>query len=850
MSNRCALLVAAFVLLCTSAWAQPQSASIRGVVENETGAVLAGATVVLSHPDGALKETRTDQQGRFAFNSVARGEFVLIVEADQYQTAEQRIVVGPEPVAELRVRMRVNATESVSVSARAQSRVAAERNADALTMSTQFASQLPIDGQEIVPFLQNMFSPAAQGAGDVSVVVDGAETDALDLPSAAISRIVVNRNPYGAEFRRPGKTRLEIVTERGGFLHAHGGVALFLRNARLDARNPFSNTNSTGDRELVTMNLEGPLGVRRRAFFVTAEILNAQKMQVVNARTLAGPVIADVPTPENRVKFSARLDQRLRGARILTGRYDYFSESNRNRGAGGLNLPEHVARTDQLHHRAQLADRAVIGTSMTNELRGAVAWERLGIGDATDKPAVVVHGAFVGGPSQAFRSDRTTQVELQNASTYFRGRHQIKFGGQWRTRVIRVADRSNFGGTFEFPGLDAFARNMPSVFRVNRGDPNVALTLHDGEVFIQDEFTPTPRVNVLFGGRYDRQSGRNSSGDFAPRAAFSIAPTGGRVIVRGGAGMFSERLPSSAFERSALYDGVRLQSLVLANPAFPVALGAQQLAASKPSVVLIAPDIRTPRLLQASVGMELPVSRRSQLTVDVQMLRGWHLLRSRDINAPGAGSLRRPNPDFTNVNQVESSAVMRGQALSVNFASRLPNNRFRGNVQYTLSRTTNNTDRIFSLPADNHDLAAEMGRADFDRRHHLNFMGTAELPGRVRVGTVLTIKSRAPLDIMTGRDTNGDTVANDRPAGVSRNTGQGPGFGQLDVRVTKLFRAPRPLSSRDRTPDNFGITLDVFNVLNRANADKFVNVQSSPFFGRAVVVRDPRTMQLSIQYRF
>lgn len=427
MTSRCGLLVAVLVLSCASALAQSQS--IRGLVENETGAVLPGVRVVLSHPDGTLSETRTDGQGRFAFNPTAHGDFVVIVEADQYQTAEERIVVATEPVAELRVRMRVIATESVSVSARGRSRVTAESNADAVTVTRQFASHLPLDGQDMVPFLQNILSPAAQATGDVSIVVDGAETDALTLPSAAISRIIVNRNPYAAEFRRPGKTRLEIVTERGGFLHAHGGVALFVRNSRLDARNPFSLTNSRGDRELVTMNLEGPLGVRRRALFVTAEVLNAHTMQVVNARTLAGSVVADVPARENRVKGSGRLDQRLPGARILTGRYDYWSESNRNRGAGGLNLPEHVARTDQRRHRAQLADRAVIGTRMTNDLRAAVGREQLGIGDATEEAAVLVHGAFIGGPSQVFRSHRTTRIELQNASIVLAIRTLCQPGG-------------------------------------------------------------------------------------------------------------------------------------------------------------------------------------------------------------------------------------------------------------------------------------------------------------------------------------------------------------------------------------------------------------------------------------
>ena len=45
-------------------------------------------------------------------------------------------------------------------------------------------------------------------------------------------------------------------------------------------------------------------------------------------------------------------------------------------------------------------------------------------------------------------------------------------------------------------------------------------------------------------------------------------------------------------------------------------------------------------------------------------------------------------------------------------------------AQYVLSRTTDDTGGLFSLPADNYDLRPERGRADYDQRHRFTLLGT------------------------------------------------------------------------------------------------------------------------------
>jgi hypothetical protein len=150
---------------------------------------------------------------------------------------------------------------------------------------------------------------------------------------------------------------------------------------------------------------------------------------------------------------------------------------------------------------------------------------------------------------------------------------------------------------------------------------------------------------------------------------------------------------------------------------------------------------------------------------------------------------------------------------------------FKTSAQYALSRTIDDSSGTFDLPADNRDFAGERGRADFDRRHRFSLAGTYEwAQDRMRLATVLTMASGAPYDVTTGSDDNHDGIVNDRPAGVTRNTGTGPWLKQVDLRLTAILRAPRPPSADPESAkrefvDNLELNLDVFNALNALNVN-------------------------------
>jgi hypothetical protein len=411
---------------------------------------------------------------------------------------------------------------------------------------------------------------------------------------------------------------------------------------------------------------------------------------------------------------------------------------------------------------------------------------------------------------------------------------------------VHAYDQSNFGGTFQFFTLADFQNQKPFIFQINQGQPNVSFTETDVSGFVQDTMKLRANLSLLLGVRYDWQSAINKRRNFAPRAAIAVAP-GHTTVIRAGGGLFFERWSESAFERTLLYGSGRVQQLVFhPNPSFPDPYASGQ--TPLPSLVQLAPGVRTPYVLDASLSVEQEIRRNTHLTVDFQTLRGVHLFRSHNIDAPDPVTGLRPNPQFFAINQVESSATMRGNSATVTLRSTVKK-RLNLMAQYTFSHTTDDTSGTFALPANNYDLQAQRGRANYDRRHRFNLVGSAHLGLGFKLGTVLSTSSGPPFDITTGYDADNDGVANDRPAGVTRNTGQGPGTLQLDVRFGKAFRVPR-LANRDRTSRNLEFNVDAFNVLNHTNLNDYVGIETSKFFGHANSALPARTIQLSFRYHF
>jgi hypothetical protein len=253
--------------------------------------------------------------------------------------------------------------------------------------------------------------------------------------------------------------------------------------------------------------------------------------------------------------------------------------------------------------------------------------------------------------------------------------------------------------------------------------------------------------------------------------------------------------------------------------------------------------------------------------------RGTDQLRGVNVNAPLPSGMR-PDPASGAVTEIQSIATTALDAVSLglNFAN--PQRRVFIAANYMFGRSLDDADGPYSLPADSYNLAAERGPSLGFSRHR--FMSIANLPlrNRLRLGTSLRVQSAAPYNITTGRDDNGDTVSNDRPAGVTRNTGLGAAQVDLGLRLSwsVSFGSPAPppagpqvrivrgdnadplggMGGMDGGGKRYGVELyaQAYNALNHLNAQNFSGVVSSPFFGQPTSAGTPRRVELGARFSF
>ena len=838
-------------VVAAPAIARAQAVTVQGTVVDDSGGTLPGATVILeSTASGRPREATTDPAGTFTFPNVLRGAATIHVELAGFLPLDMRVTVGDarEP---LTIRLKIGFDEEVNVSAEASGGVLAPtKNADAFELDPETIRRLPTDAQDLKAIVDSF--TAASPTGGVSIVVDGIETDSAAVPASAIHRLVINRNPYSVEFKSPGKARVEVETERGSRRFYHGSGAVFFHDSALQATNAFAVSKPDLTRAMNEGTLGGPLLAKAWSFFVSGQHLIDDDSAIVNARTPAGPVSQNVATPERRSTVLGRVDYRPNKTDAVTLRYDLFDDTERNRGVGGFRLPEQAYQTIERRHRVQVNDHRVVAGGL-NDFRIEGANTRRDDGAPAQSPAVIVAGAFVGGPSQEASSVRSTTFQAQDTLALTIAAHPVRIGGRVKPRWSNAADASNFGGSYRFQSLADVSIGRPFLFTRRSGPNEVAFSDTEADVFAETNFRPTGSVGVTAGVRYDVERQVADWNNVAPRITAAFAP-GGRTVIRSGVGVFYQSLPQDALSRSLLFGAKGLREAAMTNPSYPVPPSTGAMAGGPTAQWTLANTLELPRTVQASASVERPIGRRSALTVEYLLLRTAHTFRSRDVNAPMTGSLQRPDPSRLTVFEIQSTGESRTDALTVTLRGRFAS--FRGTAQYTLSKSIDDASGVFDLPADSVTMAGERGRADFERRHRVNVAGTYGWQrDRLRLGAVLAAWSGAPFNITLGSDTNHDLVVNDRPAGVGRNTGNGPAFAQLDLRFTTVFRAPRPPSEdpqsakREQT-DNLELTIDLFNALDRVNPTTYVGVITSPLFGRANLARTPRTAQVSLRYRF
>jgi hypothetical protein len=862
----CVLLT---MLLSTASMAQPRTdATLRVTVVDPSGAVIVGAGVTLRHTRDLPTASETDgstldttARGDVVFTTLEPGTFTIHVESPGFEPADVAGVRVRAGDNRREVKLKIaKLAETVQVGRDPRERASDPRgNAFATVLDQAQIDELPDDPDEMEQMLRDM-------AGPGSVLrVNGFRGGRLP-PKGQIQQIRFRRNMFAADTHEPGFVSIDITT-KPGIDNWRGSTGLGFRSDALSARNAFAPVKGDEQYERYSFSVSGPLWKQHTSLSLSADGTDAFDSKTIVAALPSGYFSDTVRKPNDSINFTARLEHMLTKSQMFRAEFQRSHSKAENLGVGDYDLIDRGYRQTRTENVLRASNAGAIGKTMYNELR--VQWLNEGstFTPTSVAPAVLVLNAFNAGGAQLVGSSGSDVASITDDLDIAKGRHAIRAGVQLDAGRYRTSELRNSGGTFTFASLDAYDAGMPTTYSRNAGDPRVAISQAQLGLYVQDDIRARKDLTVSAGLRHEYQS-LVGGFNLAPRGGITWSPfKSGKTTIRTGGGVFFDWFDAQTYEQAVQLDGTHQQIETVMQPGYPNVRFGDQTVVLPAGRVQFASNLAQPRLTEAIAAVEQALPGDVRVNTMYIARRGTNQLRGVNINAPLANGLR-PDPASGTITEIQSVAATEFDAISVNLNYSRPQQRLFIAANYTFGRSLNDTDSPFGLPADNYNLAAERGPALGFSRHRFMSLANVPLKRRFRLGTSLRVQSPAPYNITTGRDDNGDTVSNDRPAGVTRNTGLGATQIDLGLRLSWSLAfggaAPPPagpqvrvvrgdsadplsgMGGMDGAGKRYALELYVqaYNALNHFNALNFSGVLSSPFYGQPTAAAAPRRVEV------
>jgi hypothetical protein len=844
---------------------EPQgTAELKGTVIDEAKAYIVAASLTLDDGKGTKYTTTSNEAGHYRFQAKP-GVYTLTVEVEGFAKFVEQVDLTTRRQVTLDPQLRIAITEKVEVQDTSTTiSNEPDKNLSAITLTEKDLEALPDDPDELLQTLRQL-AGAAGGTGDAALYVGGFQERGQLPPKEAILRININSNPFSAEYSEPGNNRIEIITKPGADTY-HGSFRFSFNNHAMNAREAFAPFEPETQRRNYGGHFTGPIIRNRWGFFFDMDRRENDENQVINA-TVLDPITFEpesftdsVLTRNRGTNFSVRSDYLLSKKHTIGMQYRYSRNEATDLGLdSGFDLPSRAYNRARTDHTLRFSLTTIASENAVNEIRLQLGRRNnASIADNLET-AIDVTDSFTAGGNQGnlFNSSRDEELDLTDILTYTYKNHTIRTGFRLEGERYSNTNRSNFGGTYTFgtdvertpagipivgpdgvetpiSALELFSRVIqnvpgyrPSQFSITRGDPFYGFSQWEMGWFAQDDWKVSQRLTMSFGLRHEFQTNLDDKLNLAPRFSLAFNPDKERKsVIRAGAGVFYTGLDDGITGDTIRLDGRHQQAFTVTLPTFfpDIPDNLDGAIARPPTIRIKSEDLNDPYTIMGTVSYERPILPKLFGTVFYNWIRGVHLLRTRNINAPelDGGLPVFPFPGQGPILQYESTGLSTRHQLSVFVRTNInPNYTLYGG--YTLSSTRSNTDGAGSQPANPFDLSTEWGRAGGDARHTFVLGTNIGLPWRVRLGTHVMANTGRPFNITIGRDINRDLSFADRPsfaqAGdpgaivtpfgvfnpdpapggeiIPRNFGHGPGFVNVSMSLSKTIGFGPP-------PNNWG----------------------------------------------
>jgi hypothetical protein len=820
------LFLVFFVLSVGALLAQTGSGTLRGQITDPSGAIIPGASVIMTPATGSPIVTQSNAQGTYEFKNLTAGKYSLSAAAPGFTLYQNENVVIADQPLRLNVAMTIEVeTQKVQVSDTAPTiDVNPSNNAGAIVISGKELEALPDDPDELQADLEALAGPSA-GPNGGQMYIDGFTAGQLP-PKASIREIRINQNPFSSEYDKLGYGRIEIFTKPGTDKY-HGQVFVLGNDSSFNSQNPFAGEEQPYYSTQFSGSIGGPIG-KKASFFFNLDRRNINDLATTNAVVLdptfttAVPFVDSISNPHRRTNIGPRFDWAITKNNTLTARYQYFRDTeDNNLGGGGqsqLNLPTQAFYSEETEQTVQISDTQVFGSKLINETRFQYNRDDNLQNPTNTNPVTDVLDNFVGGGNgQGHLSDRENSYELQNYTSLIHGNHSIKFGARVRGTQDSNYSTSGFNGTFVFSALTGSPNLTPTCLGQNppcpislafamgqiqnpqgngglppyanqltytTGSPAANANYFDVEPYIQDDWRIRPNLTLSLGLRYETQNVIHDHNDWAPRFGFAWGVHGRSspplVVIRGGIGIFYDRFKTEQILQAERLNGVTQQQFIINNPTcFPgVDVPITDFSNCGPATSLasavyqIPPGLHAPYTLQSAISVERQVTKSATLSFTYLNSRGFDQFLTRNANAPfpgTPGSSVVPFPNLGNIYQYVSEGNFKQNQFIVNTNVRI-GSKFQLFGYYTLNYANSDTAGISGFPSNSYNISQDYGRGVFDVRNRLFLGGSIALPYLFRLSPFMVVSSGSPFNITSAADLNGDSVYNDRPGFLSSAT--------------------------------------------------------------------------------
>ncbi len=934
---RCSLYhLAAAAVGIASAQETIHHASVSGRVTDPSSAVVEGAKVTARQIETKITSSAaTDREGRFRFPYLKVGPYEIQVSHPGFADAVRSLTLNAGAAHDLSFGLVVGSADAKVTVVSDSAVLEAARSQIAGTVSQTEVRNLPLNGRSFLDLalLIPGVSPTNTGSNQLyaetsavpgqgisvgsqrnfsnNFVVDGlsANDDAAGLSGVfygldTVQEVQVVTSGAQSELGRALGGFISVVT-KSGTNTLHGDLYGYLRNQRLNAANPLSNAKLPSTQAQYGASLGGPVVRERTFYFANFEqrqlnqsgliTISPANVGAVNSRLNAigfrgAPIATGIySNPSHTTHVLGKLDHQFSARDQFAVRYSLYDVNSRNsRGAGALNAATASSGLDNSDHTIAVSNIFTISPRTVSETRAQFTHsDLLALPSDPEGPAVSISGVASFGRLSGSPAGRLNKLyEIVDNYSHQAGAHAIRAGVNFLYNDTTIAFPRSIRGSYAFSSLANFLQGTynNSGFTQTFGNTVVPQTNPNVGFYLQDEWKARPSLTFNAGIRYDLQfleSIATDRNNFSPRAGFAWSPFASRrTVIRGGFGLFYDRVPLRALANALLSSGntttltsssqvsVSLSPTQAGAPVFPNILTTLP-AGVLPTFTTMDPGMRNAYSTQGNVEFEQQLSANTTFSAGYQHLRGLHLIVSINQNAPscvaaGTNNGCRPNPAFANNSQYRSQADSRYDGLHLSFQQR-PSRWGSYRISYALSRSRNNVGEFFfSSPIDPFNIWRDYGRSDDDQRHRVVFngevhssMGAANglwqhLSHGFRLSGILQYYSAFPLNLTTGSTTIQGTTARPMAGGdfVERNAGTGSDFFSVNARVSRVFT----ITERLRL-EAMG---EAFNLLNHRNNLTKNGVfgagaypaSPSAAFGQVTAVNDPRGIQLALRVRF